>query len=372
MTDFIPYGSQWIDDEDINAVVGALQSDRITTGEMVARFERAVAGYCGADYGVAVSSGTAALHTACSVAGISYGDEVITTPITFVATTAAVLACGGTPVLVDVEPDTVNISVDMIAQAITPRTKAIMPVDFAGHPVDLDCINTIARKHGLVVIEDACHALGARYRGQQVGGISDMTVLSFHPVKAITTGEGGMVLTNNEDYYRKLLRFRNHNIEHSPEHWRYSIRTIGCNYRLTDFQCALGLSQLQKLDWFIQRRREIAAVYLDALSGVPGIELPVEKDYALSAYHLFVIRLRDRATRDRFIREMLDASVGVQVHYTPVHKLGLKEKILRYGGLTVAGGYADRAVSLPIFPRMSDADVDRVIDTVKEIVRKIC
>jgi len=259
----IPYGHQWIDNKDIKEVIKVLRSDWITQGPKVDEFEKAVAKYCGVRYAVAVSSGTAALHAAYAVAGIGPGDEVITTPLTFAAATNGIVYCGGKPVFADIQEDTLNIDPKEIEKKITKKTKAIAPVDFAGHPSDYDEILKIAKKYKLLIIEDAAHALGSEYKGKKIGSFADMTILSFHPVKAITTGEGGMILTNNKDFYEKLKIFRHHGIVKKPEEggWYYEIENPGYNYRLTDFQCALGLSQLKKIDKFIKRRREIVEKY---------------------------------------------------------------------------------------------------------------
>ncbi len=277
----LPYGHQSIDDADIASVVEVLKGDWITQGARVDEFERKVAEYCGARYAVAVSSGTAALHAACAVAGIAEGDEAITTPITFAATANAVVYCGGKPVFADIREDTLNIDPDEIRKRLSPRTKAILPVDFAGHPADLDEIKAIAEEKGLIIIEDACHALGAEYKGVKIGSLADMTVFSFHPVKHITTGEGGMILTDNHEFYEKLRIYRHHGIVRTnPDKgsWYYEIDNPGHNFRITDFQCALGISQLQKLDGFIERRREIAARYNRAFTGMEEVITPVEKE----------------------------------------------------------------------------------------------
>jgi len=366
---YLPYGHQLIDDFDIQAVVEALKSDKITTGERVEQFEKKVASYCGAKYAVAVSSGTAALHCAYYAAGISKGDEVITTPITFFATVSAIVMCGGTPVLADVRSDTINIDSYEIARRIRRKTKAIVPVDFASHPVSLDMIMDVARENNLVVIEDACHALGAEYRGRKIGSISDMTVFSFHPVKAICTGEGGVILTDNEEYYEKMLKFRNHNIEYGTKPWQYGIWDVGYNYRLSDIHCALGISQMDKLDSFIARRREIAKTYNEAFADVEEIITPIELDYVKSAYHLYVIQLRSM-DREKFMESLASQNIGAQIHYIPIHyhpymRMNSGYKI---GDLPNSERYYSRCVSLPIFPKMTDGDVEYVIDTVKKII----
>jgi len=370
----LPYGHQWIDEEDITAVVEVLRSDWITQGPKVAEFERKVAGYCGAEFAVAMSSGTAALHAACSVAGISAGDEAITTPITFAATANAVVYCGGRPVFADIREDTLNIDPREIERRLTPRTKAILPVDFAGHPADLDEIMDIARSRKLTVIEDACHALGAEYRGRKTGSLTDMTVFSFHPVKHITTGEGGMVLTNNKEYYQQLKTFRQHGIVRDTcagQSWYYEIVHPGYNLRLTDFQCALGISQLKKLDRFIARRREIAAKYNEAFAEMKEIITPTEEEYVKAAYHIYVIQLRTeqlKAGRKEIFEALRAENIGVNVHYLPVHLHPFYQREFGYkrGDYPRAEAYYERAITLPLFPSMSNDDVDCVVSAVKK------
>ncbi len=372
----LPYGHQWIADDDMAAVAEALKSDWITQGPKVEEFEERIAEYCGAKYGVAICNGTAALHAACAIVGISAGDEAITTPITFAATANAVVYCGGRPVLADIGEDTINIDPDDIRKRISSRTKAILPVDFAGHPVDLDEIMLLAREKGLIVIEDASHAIGAEYKGRKVGSIADMTILSFHPVKHITTGEGGMVLTNNEDYYQKLKTFRHHGIvKDNPdlESWHYEIFNPGYNFRITDFQCALGISQLRKLDTFIDRRREIVARYNDAFKSVGEIITPNEKENVRSVYHIYVIQLRTElmevGRKDVF--EALKAeNIGVNVHYVPVHLHPFYQNRFGYrnGDYPKAEEYYERAITLPVFPQMSNGDVEDVIGAVQKVI----
>jgi len=374
----LPYGHQWIDDADIASVVDVLRSDWITQGEKVDEFEAKMAAYCGAKYTVAVSSGTAALHSACAVAGISEGDEAITTPITFAATANAVVYCGGKPVFADIREDTLNIDPAEIKKRLSPKTKAILPVDFAGHPADLDEIMAIADERDLVVIEDACHALGAEYKGKKIGGLADMTVFSFHPVKHITTGEGGMVLTGDKRFYEKLKIFRHHGIVKSGANksaWYYEIDRPGYNFKITDFQCALGISQLGKLDSFIERRREIAIRYNVAFSEMPELIIPVEKENVKAAYHLYVVQLRTElleADREMFYNALRAENIGVNVHYIPLHLQPFYRREFGYkkGDFPMAEEYYERAITIPLFPRMSDEDVGDVIKAVRKVVER--
>lgn len=372
----LPYGHQWIDEEDIASVVEVLKSDWITQGPKVDEFETRMAEYCGAKYAVAVSSGTAALHAACSVAGISKGDEAITTPITFAATANAIVYCVGKPVFADIRDDTLNIDVEEIKKKLSPRTRVILPVDFAGHPADLDEIKAIAEERNLLVIEDACHALGAEYKGRKIGSVSDMTVLSFHPVKHITTGEGGMVVTDNSEYYEKLKVFRHHGIvKDNPDMgpWHYEIHEPGHNFRITDFQCALGISQLKKLDGFVHRRKEIAARYNEAFAGMAEIITPVESADVSAVYHIYVIQIRTemlKAGRKEIFKALRAENIGVNVHYMPLHLHPYYMKAFGYekGDFPRAEGYYDRAITLPIFPRMNEEDVQDVIMAVQKVI----
>jgi UDP-4-amino-4,6-dideoxy-N-acetyl-beta-L-altrosamine transaminase len=367
MRKMLPYGHQWVDESDIQAVVEALKSDYLTTGSRVNEFEERLAEYCGAKYAVVVSSGTSALHCACYAVGIKNGDEVITTPITFFATLASIMFCGGRPVLSDID-ETLNINPCLLKNRITTKTKAIIPVDMAGHPADLDKINIIAKIHGLKVIEDACHALGAEYKGKKVGGLSDLTVFSFHPVKAITTFEGGAVLTNNRVYYEKMLSFRNHNINRK-DNWHYEINEAGYNYRLSDVACAMGISQLKKLDYFIDRRRFIADQYNEAFKDMGEIIRPIERDNVKSAYHLYIIQLKT-LDRDKFIEELSKRNIGAQIHYIPCHLQPAMRKYYKQGDFPVAEKYYSRCLSLPIFPKMTDEDIQDVINNVKEVINE--
>jgi len=337
-----------------------------------------LAGRVGAKHAVAFSSGTAALHCAAYAAGLKPGDEAITTPMTFCATANCILYQGATPVFADVNADTLNINPDEVANRITEKTKAILPVDYAGHPADLDPIRGLAEEKNLIVIEDACHALGAEYKGRQVGGICDMTVFSFHPVKHITTGEGGMVCTDNEDLAARMRRFRNHGIEGDARQrqakglWHYEMVDLGYNYRLTDIGCALGQSQLKKLDQNLSRRRKIAACYIAALKDIPGIILPTIKKEALPAWHLYPIRFDQssfRAGRTEIFAALRAENIGVNVHYIPVHTHPFYRKRFGYHGneYPVAQAAYETLISLPMFHGMTDRDAENVIDATEKV-----
>lgn len=373
---YIPYGTQWIEEEDIQAVVETLRSDYLTTGPKVREFEESVAAYTGADYAVAVANGTAALHIACLAAGIGPGDEVITTPITFAASANCVLYCGATPVFADIDPVTYNISPAAIREKLTKRTKAIIPVHFTGQPCEMNEIREIAKEYGLIVIEDAAHALGADYKGQRIGGISEMTCFSFHPVKHITTGEGGMVTTNDKALYDKLLLYRTHGITRSPEllereegGWYYEQQALGYNYRITDIQCALGVSQMKRLDGFVERRREIAARYTEAFSAVPGITVPAQAKFCNSSWHLYVIQVEKERRREIF-ESLQAAEIGVNVHYIPVYKHPYYQK---HGYASVFCENAEELygglISLPMYPKLTKEQQEYVIEKVIEAVK---
>jgi perosamine synthetase len=464
---FIPYGRQQIDEDDIQAVVDVLRSDWLTTGPKVAEFEQAVADFVGAKEAVAVSSGTAALHAAMYAIGVGPSDEVILPPMTFVATANAVVFQGGTPVFADVEPGTLLIDPNEVEAKITPKTKAIIAVDYAGQPCNYDPLRRIAERHSLILVADACHALGAEYKGRKVGSLTDLTVFSFHPVKHITTGEGGMITTNNTELAERMRLFRNHGITRNPEmftvhrlpltdaqrtspprlsesdppaiarheradggqatengqrkmvngQWYYEMQALGYNYRITDIQCALGLSQLKKLPKFLKRRREIAVLYDEALADIPGIEplglsadvLPAKhfaKRQALSAkrnipsshlhvypvkpeghstgalrsmpfnhaYHLYVVRADFNVIgidRTELFQALRAKGIGLNVHYIPVNLHPYyREKFKTGSGLCpVAEKAYKQILSLPIFPAMTDEDVEKVIASITEITQ---
>ena len=377
----LPYGHQWIDDEDIEAVSEILHSDWITQGPKVDEFENEFAKYVGVRYAVAVNSGTAALHDACFAAQIEKGDEAITSPITFVASVNCVLYLGGTPVFVDIDADTLNIDPVEIKKKITKKTKALIPVDFTGLPVDLEKILQIAKDNNLIVIEDASHALGATYKGCKIGSISDMTIFSFHPVKHITTGEGGMITTNNKEYYERLNLFRTHGITKDKDKllnydgpWYYEMQELGYNYRLTDFQCVLGISQLKKIDRIIQRRREIVQQYNYEFKDMPEIKIPqINPADSNPAWHIYMIQLnleRVKVGRREIFEALRAENIGVNVHYIPVHLQPYYQKRFGYhkGDFPVAENYYSRAITLPIFPKMTEKDINDVVKAVKKII----
>jgi perosamine synthetase len=374
----LPYGRQSIGEDDIQAVVDVLRSDWLTTGPKVNEFEEAFADRVGARYAVAFSSGTAALHGAAFSAGITAGDEVITTPLTFAASANCVLYQGGTPIFADVRRDTLNIDPEQIAERITPRTKAILPVDYAGHPADLLALLEIAKRDGLVVIEDACHALGAEYQGRRVGSISHMTVFSFHPVKHLTTGEGGMVTTDNARFADTLRKFRNHGINSEARErqggnqWQYEMVLLGFNYRLTDIACALGLSQLKKFEANLSSRREIAARYNSAFAGMAGISVPYVQQEVTPAWHLYPVRLDLAALsvgRGEIFQALRAENIGVNVHYIPVHLHPYYRERFGYksGEFPVAEAAYEELISLPMFHGMTDRDVADVMNAVNKM-----
>jgi perosamine synthetase len=376
---FLPYGRQSVDEADIQAVVEVLRSDWLTTGPKVAEFEEAFATRVGAAHAISFSSGTAALHGAAFAAGLKAGDEAITTPMTFAATANCILYQGATPVFADVSRDTLNLDPELVAKKISTRTRAIIPVDYAGHPADLTPTIEIARRHGLTVIEDACHALGAEYGGRRVGSIADLTVFSFHPVKHITTGEGGMVATNNPKLAETLRRFRNHGISsearqrQSAGQWHYEMVLLGFNYRLPDIVCALGIQQLKKLDVNLARRREIAALYTAAFRGIPGVIPPAVRPGANPAWHLYPIRLNlEKLTADRaqIFRALRAENIGVNVHYIPVHLHPYYREQFGYKGgeFPVAEDGYSRLISLPMFHGMCNRDAEDVIEAVRKVV----
>ena len=363
-TPFLPYGRQIIDDADIQAVVDVLRSDWLTTGPAVERFEADVCAYTGASHGVAVANGTAALHAAMFALGIGKGDEVIVTPLTFAASANCILYQGGTPVFADVDTDTLLLDPAAVEAAITLRTKAIIAVDYAGQPCDWDSLRAIADKHRLALVADSCHALGAAYKGRNVGTLADITVFSFHPVKHITTGEGGMAMTNDAALATRMRAFRGHGITTTASQreksgaWFYEMTELGYNYRITDFQCALGSSQLKKLDGWIAKRNELAQAYDAALAG-SAVRPLVRHDAVRHAYHLYVVRTPER---DAVFNRLRGQGIGANVHYVPIHlhpyyqNLGYKK-----GLCPVAEAAYENILTLPLWPGMDVEDMARVV-----------
>ncbi len=376
----IAYGRQYIDDADIQAVVETLKGDYLTGGPKIAALEKKLCEVTGARYAVAVSNGTAALHLAALAAGFGEGDEVIVSSITFAASSNCVLYCGAKPVFADIKSDTYNVDPQSIRSLITPRTRGIVAVDFTGQAVEHDAIEAICREHGLVFIEDAAHAIGTKYKGRPVGSMADMTCFSFHPVKTVTGGEGGAITTNDEQLYRKLMLLRTHGITRDPEQmvhptdagWYNEQVELGYNYRITDFQAALLLSQLDKLDRFAARRKEIVKMYDAAFQDVPEIQVQREIPESETTRHLYILRLNlDRLTCDR--RQFFDAlraeNICPQVHYLPVYWHSYYEKLGYEKGICPnAEAYYEASMSIPLYYSLSDEDVLDVIRAVKKLI----
>jgi UDP-4-amino-4,6-dideoxy-N-acetyl-beta-L-altrosamine transaminase len=388
MTDYIPYGRQSISQADIDAVVSVLQSDWLTQGPAIERFEKAVADYCGVKYAVAVSSATAALHISCLAAGLGPGDWLWTSPNTFVASANCGLYCGAKVDFVDIDPQTYNLSVEKLEEKLIEAErsgklpKVVVPVHFAGQSCEMQRIGTLAQKYGFVVLEDASHAIGAQYQGKPVGSCiySDLAVFSFHPVKIITTGEGGMVVTNREDLYDCLVRLRTHGITRKPElmtepsHglWYYQQLELGFNYRMTDIQAVLGVSQIQRLDDFINRRHFLAESYNQMLAGLPMV-LPWQHSDTNSSWHLYVIRLQlDKIakTHCQIFEELRQTGIGVNLHYIPVYTQPYYQKLgFEFDDFPKAEAYYQEAISLPLYYNLTRENQERVVDTMKDILK---
>ena len=383
----IPYGRHELDENDIQSVVDILRKGTITQGQTVEDFGQALADYAGAKYGVAVSSGTAALHLSVVALGIGSGDEVITTPMTFCATANAALYQGADVKFVDIDKNTLNIDPDLIEEKITERTKALMPVDFQGHPANLPEIRKIADKYNLKVIEDGSHSIGSTYtyNGKEYacgdGVHADICTYSFHPVKHITTGEGGAMLTNDSDIYRKVSLLRKHGIDRREEmfnekervgSWIYDMEALGFNYRITDFQAALGISQLKKIDKIKTRRRKIVNYYNKHLSGIEELILPFEDEKVDSNFHLYILQVKENSRFDRYdlFTNLQKLNYAPMVHYIPVHLLKyFRERYgFKRGDFPVAETFYDRAVSIPLYPSLSDAEVEKVVDDITNFV----
>lgn len=373
------YGHQYIDDADIQAVVDVLKSDYLTCGPKIAELEEKLCRVTGAKYAVVCSNGTAALHMAALAAGVGEGDEVITTPITFAASANCALYCGARPVFADIDPETYNIDPKKVEEAVTPRTKAVVAVDYTGQSVALAPLLEICKEHHLVLIEDGAHVIGTKYDGRPNGSIADMTTFSFHPVKTVTGGEGGAVLTNDENLYKKLLLFRSHGItrdeeqmEHEPDgSWYYEQVALGFNYRMTDMQAALIISQLDKLEMFKRRRKEIVARYNKAFSGIPGLIVQKEIPESDTTRHLYILRIvpeKLRIDRKRFFEALAAENVCCNVHYIPTYYFPYYEKLGYQKGLCPnAEKLYDEIITLPLYYAMSDADVESVIAAVTRI-----
>ncbi len=383
MQDFIPYGKQWIEQDDIDAVTAALQNDFLTQGPTIEAFEKKIGELTGAKYCIAVSNGTAALHMAVASLDIEPGKAGMTTPNTFVASSNCFLYNGLRPVFADINPKTYNIDIEQIKASLTDDVNVIVVVDFAGQPAEMEAIYNLAQKKGIAIIEDASHAIGSAYSNkQQVGSCtySDMTVFSFHPVKTITTGEGGAVTTNSETLYEKLKLLRTHGITKDKKFltqvsgtWYYEMQMLGFNYRLTDIQAALGLSQLNKLQKFVDRRREIVDMYNKSFAGMQHVITPFENPNVQSAFHLYVLQINFKAignTRAHIMEQLHKRGVGTQVHYIPVHMQPYyKEKFgYKQGDFPISEAYYEKALSIPLYPKMSAGDVEHVIKSIKEVL----
>ncbi len=378
----IYYGRQWIDEDDIKAVSSVLRSDFITCGPKVEELEKTLCELTGAKHAVVVNSGTSALHCACIAAGLGEGDEVITTPITFAASANCVLYCGARPVFADIDPETYNIDPKSIRDHITEKTKAVIAVDFTGQAVEIDEIRAICSEYGLIFIEDAAHSIGTSYNGKMVGSLADMTCFSFHPVKTVTGGEGGAILTNDDELYRKLVFAHTHGITHdiaqmedAPHEgpWYYEQISLGYNYRMTDFQAALLISQLSKLDRFKQRRKEIVKRYNDAFSEIPELIVQKEIEASDTCRHLYIIQLRLdklKCTRREFFDAMSAENVQCQIHYVPVYWFPYYRHLGYEKGLCpVAEEVYKGIMSIPLYPKMTDQDVEDVIHAVRKVVQ---
>ena len=378
--DKIFYGRQWISEKDIEAVRKVLEGPFITCGPKVKEAEERLASYTGAKHAVVVNSGTSALHCACIAAGIKEGDEVITTPITFAASANCVLYCGAKPVFADINPETYNIDPASIRAHITDKTRAVIAVDFTGQVVQADEIRAICDEFGLVFIEDAAHSIGSSYNGKMVGNIADMTCFSFHPVKTVTAGEGGAILTNNDDYYKKLVLAHTHGITHDEDEmedaphegpWYYEQICLGYNYRMTDFQAALLISQLDRIDEFVARRKKIVATYDEAFKDVPGIIVQKNIPESDTSRHLYIIRLdldKLTCTRREFFDAMSAENVQCQVHYVPVYWFPHYRHLGYEKGLCPNAEEVYKGImSIPLYPAMTDKDIEDTITAVKKL-----
>ena len=377
---FIPYSTQSIGADDIRVVNKVLQSGWITQGPKVKEFETDFAGYAEAKYAVAVSNATAGLHIACLALGLKSGDEVIVPTLSFTASASCIIHCDAKPVFVDVYQDTLTINVEQAEKKISKYTKAIIAVDFAGHPAEWSKLKRIANKHKLKLIDDAAHSFGSIYKNRKIGSIADITIFSFHPVKTITTGEGGMLTTNNKEYFEKISLLRNHGIIKSRElhdkygGWFYDIKNVGFNFRLTDIQAALGISQLKKAETFIKKRRNKWNKYKEALSKFPQLILPIEKKDSISGWHLFPIRIdssQTKISRKELYQKLINAGIGVQIHFIPLHYLSFYRQFVGVNEkFPVSENYYNSALSLPLYPALTQNEQFYVIGTLKKILHE--
>lgn len=370
----IPYGCQSIDESDIAAVTDVLRGEYLTTGPKVQEFEKALSSYVGAKHAVAVNSGTSALDIAVGALELAPGSEIITTPFTFVASSNCILYNNCKPVFADIDPKTYNISPEQIRKKITPKTKAIVYVDYAGQPCDIDEIKEIAQEHDLHLIEDACHALGAEYKEKRVGSFADMTVFSFHPVKHITTGEGGAVTTENGEFYNKLKLLRNHGIDKTPSErssYVYDMKVLGRNYRITDMQCALGISQLKKMEPFLNERERIAKFYNSSFSGMDGISTPFVKKNLRHAWHLYTLLLERGIDRDSFFNSMKEKGIGVNVHYIPIYRFSYYKRFgMEPKKFPVTEDIFSRIISIPMYSGLRKEQQGQVVEAVKASLKR--
>jgi UDP-4-amino-4,6-dideoxy-N-acetyl-beta-L-altrosamine transaminase len=369
----IPYGSQYVDESDIAEVVEVLKSDFLTTGPKVAEFEKALCNYVGAKHSIAVNSGTSALDIAMGALNFPSGSEVITTPFTFVASSNCILYNNYKPVFADIDKETYNIDPNEVRKKITEKTKAIICVDYAGHPCALDELRELAIDKGLYLIEDACHSLGAEYKGRRIGAQADITAFSFHPVKHITTGEGGAAVTQNEEIAEHLKLLRNHGIDKTPSErsgYSYDMLMLGRNYRITDFQCALGISQLKKMPEFLGRRQRIAILYAKELSGINDITIPIVMPHVKHAWHLYPILIGGGINRDRIFSNMRKYGIGVNVHYIPVYKFSYYKKLGYASEYPNTEEISSRVLSIPMFAKLSDDDALTVVEAIKKSLGK--
>ena len=379
--DFLPYGAQWFDDKEISEVIDSLKSNWITTGPKMRFFEDKFKSIIGSKYAIAVNSGTAALHISTSSINIQHGDEVITTPFTFVASANCVVYRGGIPIFADIKKDTYNIDPSEIKRKLTPKTKAIIPVHFAGQPCDMDEIIEIANENNLFIIEDAAHAIDAEYKNKKIGNISDLTTFSFHPVKNITTAEGGMVTTNDDELYNKLLMFRTHGISKDAVKrfgksgdFYYDMQYLGFRYNLSELHASLGIHQLNKLEAFQKRRRKITKIYNQELKNIKEITIPYVKSDIKHSWHLYVIQVdidKLKVDRDYIFRALREENIGVNVHYIPVHYHSFYQSKFRLkkGILPNVETLFPRIITIPLFPKMSDNDVYDVINALEKVIK---